>query len=66
MVRRRRKRGGQRIVGRAITALLAIPAAYMVAALVGSLVPVNSGWEEATSGTTVRTTEGKKFISPPP
>lgn len=53
MVRRRRKRGGQRIVGRAITALLAIPAAYMVAALVGSLVPVNSGWEEATSGTTV-------------
>ena len=53
MVRRRRKRGGQSIVGRAITALLAIPAAYMVAALVGSLVPVNSGWEEATSGTTV-------------
>jgi uncharacterized protein (TIGR02117 family) len=53
VVRRRRKRGGQRIVGRAITALLAIPAAYMVAALVGSLVPVNSGWEEATSGTTV-------------
>lgn len=53
MVRRRRKRGGQRIVGRAITALLAIPAAYMVAALVGSLVPVNSGWEEASSGTTV-------------
>lgn len=53
MVRRRRKRRGQRIVGRAITALLAIPAAYMVAALVGSLVPVNSGWEEATSGTTV-------------
>ena len=53
MVRRRRKRGGQRIVGRAITALLAIPAAYMMAALVGSLVPVNNGWEEATSGTTV-------------
>ena len=53
MVRRRRKRGGQRIVGRAITALLAIPAAYMMAALVGSLVPVNNGWEEATSGTTI-------------
>ena len=33
--------------------LLAVPAAYLVAALVGSLVPVNSGWKEPESGTTV-------------
>ena len=53
MARRRGKRGGHRVVGRLLTILLAIPAAYLLAALVGSLVPVNSGWKEATSGTTV-------------
>lgn len=53
MARRRRKRGGQRIVGRLITALLALPAAYLVAALFGSLIPVNGEWKEAESGTTV-------------
>ena len=53
MVRRRRKSRGQRIVGRAITAILAIPAAYFLAALFGSLMAVNSGWKEVESGTTV-------------
>jgi uncharacterized protein (TIGR02117 family) len=53
VVRRRRKRGRQRIVGRLITVLLAIPAAYLVAALIGSLVPVNAGWNEPESGTTI-------------
>lgn len=53
MVRRRRKSRGQRIVGRVITAILAIPAAYLLAALFGSLLSVNSGWNEADAGTTV-------------
>jgi uncharacterized protein (TIGR02117 family) len=53
VARRRRKRGGARIVGRLIAALLAIPATYLVAALFGSLIPVNSGWTEAERGTTV-------------
>ena len=33
--------------------LLAIPGLYLLAALVGSLVPVNRGWTEAKRGTTV-------------
>jgi uncharacterized protein (TIGR02117 family) len=33
--------------------MVAIPLAYLVAALVGSLVPVNSGWHEPTSGITL-------------
>lgn len=39
--------------GRLIAALLALPALYLLAALVGSLVPVNSGWKEPADGTTV-------------
>ena len=53
MVRRRRKSRGQRIVGRLITALLAVPAAYLLAALLGSLIAVNGGWKEAERGTTI-------------
>ncbi len=53
MVRRRGKRGGQQIIGRLITALLALPAAYLVAALFGSVIPVNGSWAEAERGTTV-------------
>jgi uncharacterized protein (TIGR02117 family) len=34
-------------------ALLAIPGLYLVAALIGSLIPVNRGWTEAEQGTTV-------------
>jgi uncharacterized protein (TIGR02117 family) len=37
-------------VGRFLTALLAIPAAYLVAALIGSLVPVNRVWSEPAEG----------------
>lgn len=37
----------------AIVAILAVPALYLFAAVVGSVLPVNRGWEEAGSGTTV-------------
>lgn len=33
--------------------MLAVPALYLVAALIGSLVPVNGGWQEPAEGTTV-------------
>jgi uncharacterized protein (TIGR02117 family) len=41
------------LVGRILTLLLALPAAYMVAALIGSFVPVNSGWKEPADGITI-------------
>jgi len=53
MARRRRKGKSGKWVGRVLTLLLAVPALYLVAALVGSLVPVNRGWTEPTQGTTV-------------
>ena len=53
MTRRRRKSKFGKWIGRALTALLAIPAAYLVAALIGSLVPVNGGWTEPAEGTTI-------------
>jgi uncharacterized protein (TIGR02117 family) len=40
-------------VGRALTALLALPALYLAAALAGSLIPVNRGWTEPLRGTTI-------------
>ena len=51
--RRRRRKGSGRLVGRILTAILAIPAAYMLAALIGSLVPVNRGWTEPEEGITI-------------
>jgi uncharacterized protein (TIGR02117 family) len=36
-----------------VLALLALPAAYLVAALAGSLIPVNRGWTEPAQGTTI-------------
>lgn len=50
-----RRRSGRRppLIARILTVLFAIPAAYMVAALIGSLVPVNSGWNEPDEGVTV-------------
>jgi len=36
-----------------VLALLAIPALYLLAALVGSLIPVNRGWNEPEHGITV-------------
>ena len=51
--RRRGKGGPAKWLGRLLTILLAVPALYLAAALVGSLVPVNSGWTEPSDGTTV-------------
>ena len=53
MARRRGKAKIGKWVGPAVTALLAIPALYLVAALVGSLVPVNRGWTEPEQGTII-------------
>jgi uncharacterized protein (TIGR02117 family) len=53
MARRRRKGKAGKWLGRFLTALLAVPALYLVAALVGSLVPVNRGWTEPPQGTTI-------------
>jgi uncharacterized protein (TIGR02117 family) len=53
MARRRRKSKAGKWVGRALTALLAVPALYLAAALVGSLVSVNRGWTESEQGTTI-------------
>jgi uncharacterized protein (TIGR02117 family) len=53
MARRRRKGKAGKWVGRLLTALLSVPALYLLVALVGSLVPVNRGWSEPTDGTTV-------------
>lgn len=52
MARRRKGKAGK-WVGRILAALLAIPATYLLAALIGSLVPVNRGWQEAAQGTTI-------------
>jgi uncharacterized protein (TIGR02117 family) len=53
VTRRRRKSKAGRWVGRLLTALLAVPAFYLVAALLGSVIPVNSGWTEPDRGTAV-------------
>jgi len=53
VVRRRRKIRGRTWVGRAVAAVFALPALYLVAALIGSLVPTNRGWQEPRDGTTV-------------
>jgi uncharacterized protein (TIGR02117 family) len=53
VARRRRKGKAGKWVGRLLTLLLVAPALYFVAALIGSLVPVNRGWSEAAEGTTI-------------
>ena len=53
MARRRRKGKAGKWVGRLLTAALALPALYLLAALVGSLAPANRGWSEPAAGTTV-------------
>jgi len=53
LARRRRKSKAGRWVGRVLTAVLALPALYLFAALIGSLVPVNRGWKEPAQGITV-------------
>src|SRR5688572_23766194 len=51
--RRRRGRKGRHGWRKALLLLAAVPALYLVAALVGSLVPVNRGWTEPEEGVTV-------------
>jgi len=53
VARRRRKGKAGRWVGRLLTAILAVPAICLIAALTGSLVPVNRGWKEPAKGTTI-------------
>ena len=53
MARRRRKAKRGKWVGRLIAALAAVPALYLAAALIGSLIPVNRNWTEAEQGTTI-------------
>jgi uncharacterized protein (TIGR02117 family) len=53
VARRRRKSKAGTWVGRLLTAVLAIPALYFMAALIGSLAPVNRSWTEPADGTTV-------------
>ena len=53
MVRRRRKAQAGKWLGRTLAAILVVPALYLLIALVGSLVPVNRGWEEPGDGVTI-------------
>lgn len=53
MGRRRRGRKAKLWIGRGALVLLALPAMYLLAALIGSLVPVNRGWVEPERGTTI-------------
>jgi uncharacterized protein (TIGR02117 family) len=53
VARGRRKGKAGKWVARALTAIVALPALYLVAALIGSLVPVNRGWTESGQGTIV-------------
>lgn len=53
MARRRRKAKAGKWVGRLLTLLLALPGLYLLAALIGSLIPINRGWSEPASGTTI-------------
>jgi uncharacterized protein (TIGR02117 family) len=52
-VARRRRSRRRSLVSRALSAILAIPLLYLLAALAGSLIPVNSGWTEPAQGTTI-------------
>ena len=50
----RRRRTRKLSIGRGFAlAILAIPLAYLLAALVGALIPVNAGWREPDEGITV-------------
>jgi uncharacterized protein (TIGR02117 family) len=51
MARRRRK--SKRWVRRLVLAVAALPGLYLLAALLGSLIPVNRGWQEPDKGVTI-------------
>jgi len=53
VARRRRKVRRNKWPGRAIAAILAVPGLYLLAALIGSLIPINWAWREAAQGTTI-------------
>jgi uncharacterized protein (TIGR02117 family) len=53
VARHRRKSKKGTWVGRLLSGLFALPALYLVAALFGSLIPVNRGWREPATGTIV-------------
>ncbi len=53
MARRARKAKRGKWLGRLLVAILALPALYLAAALIGSLVPVNRSWQEPANGTTI-------------
>ena len=53
MARRRRKGKAGKWVARLLSAVLALPALYLAAALIGSLIPVNRSWIEPAEGTTI-------------
>lgn len=52
MRRRRRGRLGS-WTGRSVAGLLVVPVLYLLAALIGSTVPVNRGWTEPRNGTNI-------------
>ena len=51
--RRRKSKGLARWARRIVLGLAAVPALYLLAALFGSLVPVNGDWEEPDEGVTI-------------
>src|SRR3954468_17863367 len=51
--RSRRRKRKTHWFRRLALAIAAVPLAYLVAALVGSLVPVNRGWTEPDAGVTI-------------
>jgi uncharacterized protein (TIGR02117 family) len=51
--RYRRRKRSRPVIAWLLVAVLAIPAAYMFAALLGSVIPVNAGWEEPEEGITI-------------
>ena len=53
MARRRKSRRSRGRIGLLIGAIAAIPLLYLLAALAGSLIPVNPGWREPAAGTTI-------------
>jgi uncharacterized protein (TIGR02117 family) len=53
MSRRRRRSRKLRWPSRIILAILAIPGFYLLAALVGALIPLNAGWKEPDEGITI-------------
>jgi uncharacterized protein (TIGR02117 family) len=52
-MKRRSRRRKSSWFKRIAIALLAIPGIYLLAALIGSLIPVNSGWSEPRQGITI-------------